>query len=220
MYSIIDFETVGKNPNVCEPLTCYVVNTDKAFNVISEQFFQFKPETWDEESEEIHGIQRQTASTFPPWERSFRELIRFIPTGNVICCHANFSVYGSSSYFDIAILKMQLLRLSNYQDHTYFYKKFSGWLSTHTIFNYLQKNKIVKLDQIGKSLLSLDNLCQNFNIELLHHDAKSDCVATLELLKIAKSTIERQSSFFEKVEIYDFIRNPCNSFTVVGYDSE
>lgn len=191
-YIFCDLETTEKDPHWGEILTGYFVITDCDFKVINEYEIKNKPELWNIESEEIHGISWRESQTFDSPNRVLETIKRETPKGNnVFICHAfdNFNVT-----FDYAYLKNFFARMDCYHE---FYKFFPQVKSTYSYAVYLDrrglfsapkklttvKRKDKETQQLRKTF-ALKPLCELFEIDLKnHHEARADTIACFELFK-------------------------------------
>lgn len=138
-----------------------------------------RPYHWSEEARRIHRFSRHTANEFSPRRESLDKLIEWLPKDRkfAFLCHASESVFDIESkqkinaHFDFAMIKGDFAYQERYFD---FYK-------------YFDEKKIISTVTIARSLklesAKLNNLCLQFNIELDHHNAKSDRLACEELLR-------------------------------------
>lgn len=127
---------------------------------------------------EVHGFSISDTLEFDDKVESTNKLINFIDTKenhNVFCCHA---LERFNTFFDWAFLFVHMVKFKR----EYFLRlKLNKLESTISYFKHLQKNGYVSAENF-----KLNTLCKQFNIELDHHDAKSDRVACFELYKIAR----------------------------------
>lgn len=172
---VIDIETTGLDcwRNEILTLSCGVVDI-KTQEQINEKEFSFRPTRrsfFNSEAEKIHGISLERALTFP---ESRGEWIRFIDflkqntnTPQIMCCHALW--FGK--YFDSNFISCQLDLLElNFEK-----RKYIGMcVSTHSM---------AKIHYGTGEPLNLKALSLKHEIELNHHDAKSDREACQKLFK-------------------------------------
>lgn len=167
-------------------LTCYAILADLNLNVIDEKNFNFKPTKTNlekyKDAEKIHGISWEMAISFPDKREELQNLYNFVGKENMFICHAN---QKNNSTFDFAFIYMESI-FNGFEN--LFYSHFgTKAFSTHTIANkYADIFNLPKSDK-GRYQLTLNKLCEFFNIDLNHHDAKSDCHACFELYKKMKN---------------------------------
>lgn len=176
-----DLETTGLDMNLG---ACWITGSfgkldPKTLQTIDELELKSRPFHWDEEARKIHRISIHTAREFPPRDETLDRLIEFLPKNRkfAFLCHASDSTFNVKTkqkihaHFDLAMIKADYIFQDRYFD---FYKHFDEKkiISTVTIARAL-----------GMESAKLNNLCKHFNIELDHHNAKSDRLACEELLR-------------------------------------
>lgn len=173
-----DFEATDKNPATAEILTGFF-ETWKGDEKIDELYVELRPERYIDASYKIHKISKEDAMNFPDKILGLRKIFSYLMKyPGTFVCHANELVFGVHGYYD-----WQLLR-GNCPDLHWFYKTFKDYKieSTHT-----NAKKHLQLDNY-----SLDSVCRFFNIELDHHNCKSDAIACRKiwfLLQNYKTTL-------------------------------
>lgn len=183
----LDFETNGKHP-LDDPLTMYGVITDKSLNIIKEEHFKFRPSgEWNPDSAKIHGISYSDAKSYPRQTVETRRLLEWLPDRSVLACHA----LNLGGYFDWGVMHGLFLK-QDVSDQMY--QKFVG---THSTVDYLREAVRQTLIPPIKTSIEMKNgktqirpsyklnlWADRFDIELNHHDAKSDTYACYEIYKI------------------------------------
>ena len=104
MIFFVDCETTGTDYWRNEILTKSLVVTDYDLKILEIETFKFRPEfdTWDRESERIHGITYNEASTFGDKRSAYTDMLEFIESfgsNHMYVCHA-FPMFGKLDYFD------------------------------------------------------------------------------------------------------------------------
>lgn len=190
----VDVETTGfdttRNEMITLSISCFDIETGAMKN---EEEFKFKPlnlKYWTKEAQSKHKITLPMSLQFP--DRS-KEIIRFLEWiegesqgSAILCCHA-FDMYNKQNYFDVNMIKATL---SLYGLEARFNKTIRFFESTDSIFRALKKDKLWE-----GTVMKLNVLCKEFNIELDHHNAKSDRVACEKLYYRAKEIRERGNGF-------------------------
>ena len=176
MFTFFDLETTDKYPVSAEILTGYFFSTDENFKKIDECYIESQVDNYKIDSFEIHGISKAQAMKFPPKREALRKMISYMlkHKNNFFVCHANGDIMGKKGYFDWQVIMMQMHFLSD-DAYWFFLKNFSQTkvISTHTIAKKTLKLQNYKLNTIAKY----------FNIELNHHEAKSDTIATAKIFE-------------------------------------
>jgi DNA polymerase III epsilon subunit-like protein len=175
----IDLETTGLDAMRNEILTASVSVCDyKTLEQIDEIDLTFCPRDvkfWDEGAEKIHGIKLQTALAFPDAVEQSRELMRFFlkykreGTQPLVSHALNFR----GSYFDQNFLMMHFLKLK--EEAMYTMRRVCG-ISQSTI-------DFAKAANLGVQNYKLSTLAEYYQIELDHHNAKSDRQACQTIYK-------------------------------------
>lgn len=153
----------------------------KTLETIDELEIQSRPNYWNHEAYKIHLIREDKAMTFPDRKESIKKLSKFLPKKDFIfLCHANPNQMGSFYHFDYAMLKMDFVLNSSIFD---FWKIFDDEFVISTV---------TFAKEMGIKKRKLNELAKKYNIELNHHNAKSDRIA---MEKIFKELIEYERSF-------------------------
>lgn len=188
----VDLESTGLDPFNNSWITGSLGILDfDTLETLDELELESRPTDWSHEAFLIHGIRRQKAMAFPPRIKALEKLIEFVPKEPFyFLCHAKpWHKDGSFYHFDYAFLKSDFVK---YLDIHTFWRYFDDKLvmSTQTIAVDLRKRKLLKIDST-----KLDVLCRSFNIDLDHHNAKSDRVA-MELLLGELRDVEKARTLF------------------------
>jgi DNA polymerase III epsilon subunit-like protein len=100
-------------------------------------------------------------------------------------------MFGKLTYFDHAILR---LRMGDMGDVPYFLIEKIRPYSTHSLAKVLQNH-------FNFEGFSLDLICKRLGIELKHHDAKSDALACLEIIKQLLPMTNREALYNYEREV-------------------
>ena len=103
-------------------------------------------------------------------------------------CHSNVKMYGKIVPYDYAILRMNMMNMG---DSAYWTINKLRPFSTHSLAK--SQNRFTFESN------SLDNICKQLGIKLKHHNAESDCFATVEIIK-------QLLPFTNREEIYNYER--------------
>jgi DNA polymerase III epsilon subunit-like protein len=98
-------------------------------------------------------------------------------------------MFGKLVPYDYAVLRLNMLDMG---ENPYWLINALKPYSTHSLAKVLQ-------DRFTFDGLSLDNICKELSIPLKHHDAESDCLATVEIIKRLLPMTTRE-------EIYNYER--------------
>jgi DNA polymerase III epsilon subunit-like protein len=136
---------------------------------------QCRPWKWSKEAEAVHGISEREASTYKKFSDVYEDILSFIrmTEATEFWCHSNVKMYGKIVPYDYAILRLQMLNMG---DLPYFEVNKLKPYSTHSLAKVLH-------DRFTFESNSLDNICKKLGIKLNHHNAESDCLATVEIIK-------------------------------------
>jgi DNA polymerase III epsilon subunit-like protein len=173
VFLVTDIESTSLRPASAEILTADFILMDDFFNVIESKGFKFKPRIWGSDAEgaaAIHGITREEAYSFSPYQDEMNKMFNWLLNGknNHLIFHANRQ---NNTSYDAAILRFHALDNGYYFDFGQCFPE-SKYLSTHSIAKYLG---------IG-SKLNLKSLCNYFNLgEFNHHNSEEDCKMTHKL---------------------------------------
>ncbi len=187
---VFDLETTSLNVFDAEIITGFFCLLDDKFNVIDTRLIQCNPFKWSDEAEKIHRISRSQASNYKKFSEVYRDLITWIELSGAkeIWCHSNSKMYGKIVPYDYAVLRMNMFNMG---DHPYWIMNGLKPYSTHS----LSKAQ----NRFTFEGYSLDNICKQLGIRLTHHDAESDCRATVEIIKQLLPHTNRE-------EIYNYER--------------
>jgi DNA polymerase III epsilon subunit-like protein len=170
-----DLETTSLNVFEAEIITGYFCLLDEDLNVVSTKEIRCNPWKWSDEAAAVHGIGKRGASKYKRFTEVFRDLTSWIELSGAreFWCHTNSVMYGKLAPYDYAVLRINMLNMG---DHPYWGINKLRPYSTHTLAKVLQG----RFDFPG---FSLDNICKELGIRLTHHNAESDCRATVEIIK-------------------------------------
>lgn len=191
---VFDLETTGTNVFDAEIVTGYFIHADESFNIKTTYEIKCNPSTWSDEAEAVHGITRFEASTYKKFSEVYQELIDWIdvckPTQ--MWMHCNSKMFGKLSFFDHAVLRLSMMRMG---DVPYFKISNITPLSTHSLCKIT--HSIYNFE--GSSL---DLVCKTLGISLKHHDAQSDALACLEIIKqlLPLTSIEAINNYEREIE--------------------
>jgi DNA polymerase III epsilon subunit-like protein len=172
---VADLESTSLNVFEAEIVTGFFCVLDDSLNVVDTLLVQCQPYKWSEDAAKIHGISKRTASAWPYFNMVYRDIIDLISRHKVteFWCHSNSVMYGKIAPYDYAVLRLQMLNMGDVP-----YWAITGLkpYSTHTLAKVLQ-------GRFTFEGFSLDNVCRTLGIKLKHHNAESDCRATVEIIK-------------------------------------
>ena len=188
---VVDLETTSLNVFDAELVTGFFCLLDEDYNVVDTKLIQCNPWRWSDEAEAVHGITKKQASTYNKFTEVYEGLINWIQLSGAkeIWCHSNVKMYGKIVPYDYAILRLQMFNMG---DTPFWIMNGLTPYSTHSLAKVLQ-------DRFTFDGFSLDNICKELSIPLKHHDAKSDCLATAEIIKRLLPMTTRE-------EIYNYER--------------
>ena len=190
MILVTDLETTSLNVFEAEIITGFFCLLDDKFNVVDTMLIQCNPFKWSDETQKIHGITRRQASKYKKFSEVYQSLVDWINLSGAseIWCHSNSKMYGKIVPYDYAVLRMNMLNMG---DAAYWVINKLKPYSSHS----LAKTQ----NRFTFDGLSLDNICKQLGIRLTHHDAESDCRATVEIIKQLLPHTNRE-------EIYNYER--------------
>lgn len=175
IHVVCDLETTGVNCLDAEIITGHFIAFDEKFDIKQQFSIKSCPRKWSESAEMIHGISYEQARKWPEFADVFEDIWDFFESNkpDAFWCHAKTDMFGKEVYFDHAILRYQMLL---YGDLPY-------W-----VINRVRPYSTLSLAKITNSYFqfegfSLDAVCSRLNIDLKHHDAKSDCQAAYQIIK-------------------------------------
>lgn len=175
MILVVDIETTSLNVFEAEIITGFFVHLDDSFNVVDTLSIQCQPLKWSDEAEKVHGITKRQASKYKEFREVYCEIESFIRRSGAgeFWCHSNSVMYGKITPYDYAVLRLQMLNMG---DNPYWAVNGLKPYSTHSLAKVLS-------DRFTFEGFSLDNVCKTLGIKLKHHNAESDCLATVEIIK-------------------------------------
>ena len=191
---VFDLETTGTNVFDAEIITGYFIHADESFSIKSFHEIKCNPLKWSDEAEAIHGITRLEASTYRKFSEVYQSLIDWIdvckPTQ--MWMHCNSKMFGKLSFFDHAVLRLSMMGMG---DVPYFKISNITPLSTHSLCKIT--HSIYNFEGF-----SLDLVCKTLGISLKHHDAQSDALACLEIIKqlLPLTSIEAINNYEREIE--------------------
>lgn len=171
---VCDLESTSLNVFDAEIITGYFCLLDEKLNVVDTRFIQCNPFKWSDEAERIHKISKKEASTYKKFSEVYRDLITWIELSGAteFWCHSNVKMYGKIVPYDYAILRMNMFNMG---DNPYWVMNKLKPYSTHSLAKVQNRFTFESY--------SLDNICKQLGIRLTHHDAESDCRATVQIIK-------------------------------------
>lgn len=171
---VCDLETTSVNVFEAEIITGYFCLLDDCLNIVDTKEIRCNPWKWSEEAEKIHRISKKEASTYKKFTEVYRDLVNWIELSGTreIWCHSNSKMYGKIVPYDYAVLRMNMLNMG---DHPYWVMNGLKPFSSHSLAK--------AQNRFTFEGYSLDNICKQLGIRLTHHDAESDCRATVEIIK-------------------------------------
>lgn len=175
MIIVADLETNSINVFEAEIITGFFVCLDDSFNVVDTLSIKCNPFYWSDEAEKIHGISKRQASKYKKFSEVYESIVNFIHLSGAteFWCHSNSKMYAKITPYDYAVLRMNMMNMG---DAAYWSINSLRPYSTHSLAKVLQ-------DRFTFESLSLNNICHSLGIKLNHHDAESDCLATVEIIK-------------------------------------
>jgi len=188
---VFDIETTGTNVYEAEIITGYFLSCDPVTFAIRGEFeLKCQPWRWSYEAQEIHGITKEEASKWPLFREVYDKLLSWLRSQEAaeIWMHTNAKMYGKLTYFDYAVLRLRMMDMG---DEPYFEIERLKPYSTHSLAKVLQP-------QLAFEGFSLDSICKSLNIDLNHHDAKSDALACHQIIKKLLPMTSR-----DEIENYD-----------------
>jgi DNA polymerase III alpha subunit (gram-positive type) len=198
---VVDCETTGTDSLRNEILTLSISACDR-WGEIEALELKMRPEydSWEAEAERVHGISRFEAERFDTQLEGAKKLIDFLNKypASVLVCHAAMMF---NSLFDVNFL---LQFLNKYSRHNALLSKTIIQTSTIVWFRWLERCGIE-----SNSSFDLASLCKKYAIDLNHHDATSDRLATQKLFFIALDLAKNVN--FEPHALEGFIR--CEKFS-------
>jgi DNA polymerase III alpha subunit (gram-positive type) len=197
----VDLETTGTDSLRNEILTLSIAACDR-WGELECLELKMRPEydSWEIMAENVHGISRFEAERFMPQIEGAKKLIDFLNKypNSMLVCHAAMMF---NSLFDINFL---LQFLNKYFRHNALLSNTIIQTSTIVWFRWLDRCGIE-----SNSAYDLAFLCRKYAIELNHHDATSDRLATQKLFFIALDLAKNVN--FEPHALEGFIRCEQNA---------
>jgi DNA polymerase III epsilon subunit-like protein len=190
---IFDLETTGTNVFDAEIITGHFIYVDKNLQTRSEFTLQCNPLKWSYDAEKIHGITKEEASKYKKFSEVYLDLLNWLEAYDVneAWMHTNAKMFGKLTYFDHAILR---LRMGDMGDVPYFLIEKIRPYSTHSLAKVLQNH-------FNFEGFSLDLICKRLGIQLKHHDAQSDAIACLEIIKQLLPMTNREALYNYEREV-------------------
>ena len=188
---IFDLETTGTNVYEAEIITGYFLACDPVTFAIRGEFeLKCQPWRWSYEAQKIHGITKEEASKWPLFREVYDKLLSWLRSQEAaeIWMHSNAKMYGKLTYFDYTVLRLRMMDMG---DLPYFEIQRLRPYSAHSLAKVLQ-------DRFAFEGFSLNNICKTLNIDLNHHNAKSDTLACHQIIKKLLPMTSR-----EQLENYD-----------------
>ena len=182
---VCDLETTSANVFDAEIIhgSFFALNQD--LEIVSEFELRANPFRYSEEAYAVHGISREECANYKRFSMVYRDLINWFKLNHIseFWCHANASMYGKLTYYDFAVLRINLLNMGQEA-----YYEIAGLkvFSTHTLCRLYQSH-------YNFSGLSLNEVCSTLKIPLMHHNARSDAMACVEIMKRLK--IDRDAMY-------------------------
>lgn len=204
---VLDLETTGVNVFDAEIITGFFIHADESFNIKSTYEIKCNPSKWSEEAEKVHGITHQEASTFKKFSEVYQGLIDWIDAcqPKQMWMHCNSMMFGKLAYFDHAVLRLNMMNMG---DVPYFKISNITPFSTHSLCKIVQGS-------FNFESLRLNSICKELGIKLNHHDAKSDALACLEIIKqlLPLTTCETINDYERGINEESSVINPKKSRT-------
>lgn len=168
-FVVIDFETATpKRDSACQVALVSVINNE----IIDTYSTLIKPpgNRFAQFNVSIHGINAGMTLKAPTFTEVFNELnirIREVQKQNF----EKFKIVSHNNGFDRSVFKQSLItnKLDDFENMDLSVQ--SMWFCT-----------MMEFRRLGFPSSKLNELCKSFNIELNHHDAKSDTLATTKLM--------------------------------------
>jgi DNA polymerase III epsilon subunit-like protein len=175
IHVVCDFETTGVNTLDAEIITGHFIVFDEKLKKIQEMSIKSCPFKWSETAEMVHGISYDEARNWPKFEDIFEDIWDFFEANKPdnFWCHAKTDMFGKEVYFDYAILRYQMFLMGDLPYHVINRVKPYSTLSLAKVTNRF----------IGFDSFNLASVCSMLGIPLQHHNAKSDCEASFEIIK-------------------------------------
>lgn len=172
---VCDIESTSLNVFEAEIITGFFACLNDKLQIVDTLYIQSQPFKWSKEAELIHGITEKEASKFRRFSEVYEKIVNFIKMSESteLWCHSNVKMYGKIVPYDYAVLRMQMMNMG---DEAYWTINNLKPYSTHSLAKVLH-------DRFTFESNSLDNICKTLGIKLTHHNAESDCLATVEIIK-------------------------------------
>lgn len=181
---VVDLETTSRSVFDAEIIEGHFIAIDEKFNVLSNFELKCNPIKWSDEAELIHKISRDTASNYRRFSECYHELLDWLEAYSIksFWCYSNVLMFGKQTYYDHAVLRLNMMGMG---DAPYFAIEQIRPYSVHTLCKMFSSSYNFEDHK-------LSSVCKTLGINLTAHNAKSDCEATLEILKIMlpKTTLE------------------------------
>lgn len=172
---VCDLETTSLNVFEAEIITGFFACLNDKLQIVDTLYIESCPWKWSYEAERIHGITEKEANKYKKFSDIYQDIVSFIRRHDAkeFWCHSNSKMYGKIVPYDYAVLRMQMMNMG---DEAYWAINNLKPYSTHSLAKVLH-------DRFTFESNSLDNICRTLGIKLTHHNAESDCRATVEIIK-------------------------------------
>lgn len=181
---VCDLETTSRSVFDAEIIEGHFIAFDDSFNIISKFDLKCNPNRWSDEAELVHRIPRSVALKYRRFDQCYQELLDWLYANDVtkFWCYSNVLMFGKQAYYDHAVLRLNMMSVG---DVPYFAIERIRPYSVHTLCKMFSSSYNFEDHK-------LSSICKTLGINLTAHNAKSDCEATFEILKIMlpKTTLE------------------------------
>jgi DNA polymerase-3 subunit epsilon len=187
MICVADFETTSKNVFDAEILDAQFFALNDDLEIVSELKIRCNPYRYSEEAYAVHGISREECARYPRFEKEAEKIIAWFKEHRIteFWCHSNAVMFGKLVYYDWAVLRINLLNLGT---SAYYSIARVKPFSTHSLCKLFQH-------EINSQSLSLSAVCDSLGIELQHHNARSDALACIAIMKRFLSRTTREDLY-------------------------
>jgi DNA polymerase III epsilon subunit-like protein len=191
---VCDLETTSRNVFDAEIIHGVFFALDDDLNIVSEFELRCDPVKYSEEAYAVHGISREECAKYKMFNEVYIDLLNWIKTNNIadFWSHSNAVMFGKLVYYDWAVLRLNLFNLGT---QAYFEIAQIKVYSTHSLCRLFQQ-------EINSQSLSLAAVCASLRIELKHHNARSDALACVAIMKrfLARTTREELNNLDNGVD--------------------
>lgn len=176
-----DLETNGVSPHDQWLEGSFGLLDFNSLDLIKEVDIGSKPQFWNREAYEIHGIREEVAFGFQDRTSAILQLNDFLPPKEefIFLCHANVGLFGKYYHFDFAVLKSDYEMTFDSRFEFEKYYNMENVTSTHTMAKRLQKSGLLP-KELKKNL---EALCKFFDIPYGKHNARLDRISMEMLLR-------------------------------------